>query len=347
MSNTGLAEFLHGQQDRFLELDNANGNILSFKQECLFARQLIQKNGFSLKIASSNKASLAQSIQNVAAIGISLNPAMAHAYLVPRDGAICLDISYKGLIKIATDTGSILWAKADLVYKNDSFIYKGPATAPDHQADIFGDDRGEIVGGYCIAKTCEGDYLVEAMSIKEIHEVRNTSKAFTSGKKCPWKDWFNEMAKKTLIKRAAKTWPHTDKRQRFDSAIHVINEHEGLKEDFTQEQKDEFMLMIGSSNATGMFSFSQKHKEDGIYFALYNDFPKGEKVKNKTICGELESEGAKILQDYSHQLKEATREGHTDVITEIVGDLTADEQEALKPMLDNETESYIKELMSS
>jgi recombination protein RecT len=34
----------------------------------------------------------------VAAIGITLNPASKLAYLVPRDGMVCLDISYMGLL---------------------------------------------------------------------------------------------------------------------------------------------------------------------------------------------------------------------------------------------------------
>ncbi len=343
MSNQGLAEFLNSQQDRFVALDGANGNLLSFKQECLYARQLIQKNSFSLKVASNNKASLAQAIQNVAAIGISLNPAMSHAYLVPRDGGICLDISYKGLIKIATDTGSILWAKADLVYKKDSFIYKGPAAAPDHQADIFG-DRGDIVGGYCIAKTVEGDYLVEAMSIKEIHEVRDTSKAFTSGKKCPWKDWFNEMAKKTLIKRAAKTWPHTDKRQRFDSAIHVINEHEGLRKDFTQEQKDTFDMLMHNQDALGLVVFCKNLPED-VYFALYNSFPKGKKVEYKEKLKGLEREGYTLISNYSEQLTSYASEGDKDGLAELMSELGGTVKEYILNGLDEETKKSIKELM--
>src|SRR3546814_4153463 len=89
---------------------------------------------------------------NVASTGLTLNPAHGHAYLVPRDGAIVLDISYKGLIKIATDTGSVLWARAECVYGKDTFRYHGPAAMPEHEADPFS-ERGEIVGAYCIAKT--------------------------------------------------------------------------------------------------------------------------------------------------------------------------------------------------
>lgn len=147
MSNTqaakGALDLIKKQEARFLEMDAANGKLLDFTQECLFARQQILKNDFTLKVASQNGNSLQAAILNVAAIGISLNPASQHAYLVPRDGAICLDISYRGLVKLATDSGAIKWAKVELVYENDTFSWNGPAEAPTHNADPFS-ERGAI-----------------------------------------------------------------------------------------------------------------------------------------------------------------------------------------------------------
>ena len=34
-----LIEMVHQQKDRFTKLDTANGHLLDFAQECLFARQ--------------------------------------------------------------------------------------------------------------------------------------------------------------------------------------------------------------------------------------------------------------------------------------------------------------------
>src|SRR5699024_1726795 len=136
-----------------------------------------------------------------------------YAYLVPRDGAIVLDISYKGLIKIATDTGSIMWARADLVYEHDEFTYHGPANMPEHKADVFRKDRGALVGAYCIAKTCDGDVLTEVMPVEEIEKIRGKSMAYVKKKSGPWVTWFTQMVKKAVIKRASKTWPYTDRSQ--------------------------------------------------------------------------------------------------------------------------------------
>ena len=207
-------------------------NLVNYDQEASFASQAIKKNSFLMKIADSRPDTLVDSVINIASIGLSLNPATQYAYLVPRDGICCLDISYKGLIKLATDSGSIIWAKADLVYEEDEFQYNGPSEKPTHKANVF-KDRGEFVGVYCIAKTHDGDYLTETMIAKDIYDIRNKSMAFIAyqnkkAKQCPWVDFFGEMTKKTVIKRASKTWPKSDKNERLQEAIKVINEHEGI-----------------------------------------------------------------------------------------------------------------------
>tara|TARA_Y100001951_G_scaffold105377_1_gene122755 strand:+ start:9264 stop:10217 length:954 start_codon:yes stop_codon:yes gene_type:complete len=198
---------------------------VDYDRECVFAGQALMKNDFAMKTANNNPNSVHLAMINVASTGLTLNPANAYAYLVPRDGSIMLDISYKGLIKIATDSGSILWARADIVYSEDTFVYHGPANMPEHQADPFAQNRGEIVGAYCIAKTKDGDILTEVMPMAEIAKIRDKSMSYAKGKSSPWKDWFEQMAKKAVIKRACKTWPYTDRR--LDDAIEIANASEG------------------------------------------------------------------------------------------------------------------------
>lgn len=205
--------------------------LVDFNQEASFASQAIKKNEYLMKIAQSRPDTLTDAIVNIASIGLSLNPARKHAYLVPRDGVCCLDVSYIGLIKIATDAGGIEWAKADLVYENDDFIYKGPYEKPDLISDPFNKDKGEFKGVYCVAKTSGGDYLVEVMSAEEIYKVREKSMAYSKSGRGPWIDFFGEMAKKTVIKRASKTWPIAKDDNRLQDAIQILNEHEGIKFD--------------------------------------------------------------------------------------------------------------------
>lgn len=206
---------------------------INFDREAGFAVQILSGNDYALSIAMKNRQSVVSAVTNVAAIGLSLNPAKKHAYLVPRDGRICLDISYMGLIELAIASGSIRWAQAAVVHAADGFRLNGLDRPPTHEFNPFASDRGEPVGAYVVAKTADGDYLTETMSVAEINDIRDRSSAWKAWvekkKKCPWVTDYCEMAKKTVIKRASKLWPKTD---RLDAAAHLLNTDggEGLAE---------------------------------------------------------------------------------------------------------------------
>jgi recombination protein RecT len=202
---------------------------INFEREAGFALQVLGGNEYAMKTAMANRQSVINAVVNIAAIGISLNPAKKQAYLVPRDGKICLDISYIGLLDLAIQSGSILWGQAELVQASDGFKLNGFDKPPLHERNPFSKDRGEVVGAYVVVKTRDGDYLTTTMTIDEIFDIRNRSSAWKNGQKGPWKTDEGEMIKKTVIKRAYKLWPKTE---RLDGAIHHLNTDggEGLAE---------------------------------------------------------------------------------------------------------------------
>jgi recombination protein RecT len=204
------------------DFNQVNTYKMNFAKEAQFALQLLQSNAYLLKAAKENEAALEYAIINLASIGITLNPALKEAYLVPRGGKICLDISYIGLVKLATDTGAIDWVQAEIVKKNDKFKSIGVGHAPIHEVDHFS-DRGEVVGVYCVAKLSTGECLSTIMSKAECDAIRDkSSQASKSG---PWVSFYEEMLKKTCIKRASKLWP---KSERVQKAADILNEHEGI-----------------------------------------------------------------------------------------------------------------------
>lgn len=201
----------------------------AFRREAGFAMQIISANGFMQKIAMSNRQSLVDAVINVGAIGISLNPAEKEAYLVPRDGKVCLDISYMGLIRLATDTGAVQWVQAGVVYEGDQFIINGLDKQPTHVYNAFDESRTVPVGAYVTAKLSNGDFLTDTMTSREINAIRDSSqghKAFISGraKSSVWNSHWAEMAKKTVVKRGSKYWP---KSETLSKAIHVLNTESG------------------------------------------------------------------------------------------------------------------------
>lgn len=210
-------------QPQFDELAKIHGAV-NYKREASFALQLLKDSDFLAGVAMNNQDSLKSAIINVAAVGLSLSPVHKLAYLVPRKQKICLDISYLGYIQLAVEVGAIKWAHAEIVYEKDEFQLRGLGVEPIHNFSPFG-DRGKIVGAYCVVKTHDGDYITTRMTIDEIYSIRNRSESWIAGKNSPWKSDESEMIKKTVLKRAYKSWPKTNTRSnRFENAIDVTND---------------------------------------------------------------------------------------------------------------------------
>mgnify|MGYP003667377603 FL=1 len=222
MSQFNVIEYISQQEGLFLPA--LSDDSVVWEKEKQFAIQAMNNNDYLKKIAESNQASLQSAIINLASIGISLNPALKHAYLVPRKGGVCLDLSYMGLLHLAQSSGVILWGQCKIVRANDTYQNQGLSKEPSHLSNTFG-DRGDIVGAYCTVKTIDGDYLTEEMSIAEIFDIRARSEAFKKGNG-PWKTDEGEMIRKTVVKRAYKYWP---KCERLGSAIQMLNDNgEGI-----------------------------------------------------------------------------------------------------------------------
>jgi recombination protein RecT len=217
-----ISDEIYGVREQFDKV--LIDKTINFEREAGFAIQVLGASEFAMKTAMQNRQSVINAVVNVAAIGISLNPAKKQAYLVPRDGRICLDISYMGLLDLAIQSGSILWGQAELVNESDGFELNGFDKPPTHKRNPFSKERGAIVGAYVVVKTRDGDYLTTCMQIDDVYEIRNRSSAWKSGRSCPWKTDEGEMIKKTVIKRAYKLWPKTD---RLDGAVHFLNTENG------------------------------------------------------------------------------------------------------------------------
>lgn len=234
-----IQQDIYGARDSFASV--LTDPTLNFEREAGFAIQTIQANDYMMRVAMGNRQSVVNAVTNIAAIGISLNPAKKQAYLVPRDNKVCLDISYMGLMDLAMATGAIRWAQAELVHANDSFALSGMDRPPTHSFNPFSKDRGDVIGVYVVVKTSDGDYLTETMSIDEVNAIRDRSSAWkawiSKNKSCPWVTDPGEMAKKTCVKRAYKYWPKTEQ---LEKAIHHLNTDggEGLAQEKPQRDPE-------------------------------------------------------------------------------------------------------------
>jgi recombination protein RecT len=197
---------------------------LNFKKEAEFAIQILIKSEFAMKIAAANPQSVIDAVVNLSAMGLSLNPAMKQAYLVPRGGntkAIVAEVSYVGYCDLATEDGSIEWVRACNVFSNDTLELNGFEKEPTFKHDPFSKNRGDYVGTFVVAKTSSGAFLTDAMSLDEINLIKVRSESVKAGAKSPWSTDEGEMRKKTVIKRASKLWPSCPK---LKAAIGYSNE---------------------------------------------------------------------------------------------------------------------------
>jgi|GEM_PF-1871705 len=334
-----VAEILQGTElvSRFTEVAPP---WMVYKAEYGFALQQLKSNDYTMKVAQNNPNSLLAAMTNVAACGLSLNPARKEAYLVPRKGGVCLDPSYMGLVKLATDTGSILWAQSKLVYENDTYQVNGVDEKPLHQTNPFG-DRGKLIGVYCVAKTHDGSYLTENMSIEDVYAIRNRSEAYKSNpNKTPWATDEGEMVRKTVTKKASKMWPRSDNHdaeRRLANAVQMSYDNEEVKlttsnpqlNDYTDQQKDFYNQLISDSDALGMYIF-QCTIAQGVKSNLYHSFVDGTKGKFQRIVDDLYSQGFDKFTEYLNLFAQAQESGDSDAMLELEAELTETEIEFIR-----------------
>lgn len=147
-----------------------------------------------------------------AALGLEPGSALGHCYLLPfgngkdkqgRPNAQLI-IGYRGMIDLARRSGQIVSLSAYCVHEQDTFNYKLGLDPDIEHIPASVADRGKVTHVYAVAKLKGGGVQFEVMSRAEIEAVRKTSKAGTSG---PWSSHWDEMAKKTVIRRLFKYLP--------------------------------------------------------------------------------------------------------------------------------------------
>jgi phage RecT family recombinase len=209
-------------------------SIEKVKQEISFAIQQINKSPQLQKCSPESKL---QAVLNISNIGLSLNPAAKEAYLIPRwnNAFKCyeaaLEPSYIGLVKLLTDSASVVSIVTQLVYEKDAFSLdvadnRNPVQ---HKPMLIKSQRGQMIGTYALATLPDGSRQVEWMDIEELNHIRDRSetyKAFTEGKikSCTWETDYGEMCRKTVIKRLYKYLPRTERMHYVDTAVHHDNQ---------------------------------------------------------------------------------------------------------------------------
>lgn len=162
-------------------------------------------------LGQCNIESFMGAIMQCAQLGLEPGSALGHAYLLPfgngkaKDGkSNCqLIIGYRGMIDLARRSGQIVSLTARTVHENDTFKYEFGLEETMQHIPADG-DRGKMTHVCAVAKLKGGGVQFDVMSRADVDKVRATSKAGANG---PWVTHFEEMAKKTVIRRLFKYLP--------------------------------------------------------------------------------------------------------------------------------------------
>lgn len=167
----------------------------------------LRNNAFLEKIAIQNPASFLNAIVQASHLGLEIGGTLGQAYLVPFKGEVKMMAGYRGLISLARRSGEITSINAEVVYSNDVFSLK-LGINPDitHEPNIDG-DRGTPKLAYMVAKFKDGGHHFEWMTIADVESVRKRSSAAASGRSTPWDTDYEQMVKKTVIRRCWKYLP--------------------------------------------------------------------------------------------------------------------------------------------
>lgn len=108
-----------------------------------------------------------------------------------------------GIIKRVRNSGEISLFNAFVRHENDLFKRKlGLELTLEHEPND--DNPGKLVGVYAVCKYKDGEIDYEYMTLLQVEAIRARSKSPTKG---PWQTDFEEMAKKTVMRKLSKRLP--------------------------------------------------------------------------------------------------------------------------------------------
>lgn len=181
------------------------------------------------KLLECTWQSLLGSVLTCTQLGLEPDSVSGRAYLIPYGKVCTLIVGYRGLMELARRSGEIQTLDARVVYKNDHFDFAfGAQPKLQHKPTFLTQDRGDVVAAYAVAIMRNGAAQFEVMSKAEIDAIRKRSRAASDG---PWVTDWNEMARKTVMRRLCKYLPSSPE---LSQAVTLDEQAErGIPQDLT------------------------------------------------------------------------------------------------------------------
>ncbi|PEL12691.1 recombination protein RecT [Bacillus sp. AFS017336] len=193
-----VSSYLKAYEGTFQQIAPKHFNTERFQR---IALSEIRKNP---KLLECSVPSLMSAV--LQSVKLGLEPGLfGQAYLIPYGKEVQFQIGYRGLIELSQRSGRILKIQAREVYENDEFEVSYGIDDNIIHKPALDVDRGKVRLYYAVAWFKDGGAQFELMSISDVEKHRD--KFSKTAKFGPWKDHFDEMAKKTVLKKLVKQLP--------------------------------------------------------------------------------------------------------------------------------------------
>lgn len=178
-----------------------------------FSRIVLSALSTTPKLQECTPASFLGAMMTAAQLGVEPNTPLGQAYLIPRwnskkqSNECTFQLGYKGLIDLAYRSGQVSTIAAHTVYENDDFTFELGLDPKLHHVPVMS-NRGNPIAFYAVYKTRDGGYGFEVMSVEDARtHAQKFSESVKKGYSSPWDTNFEEMAKKTVLKKVLKYAP--------------------------------------------------------------------------------------------------------------------------------------------
>lgn len=207
------------QNDLVTTLDAVTPSLPSDFNKDRFIQNAVAVISANTDLLKYNRAELLTCMTKASFLGLDFMN--QEAWLVPYGSHVQFQMGYKGACKFVKKYSirplRDVYAKA--VRKGDDIKYGVSADGnPYIEWNPVPFNGAEIIGVFAVAYFADGGILYEVMSKEEVERIRHISRCGGSG---PWKDHWEQMALKTVLKRLAKNietdFDNIDQKNAWDS----------------------------------------------------------------------------------------------------------------------------------
>jgi len=162
------------------------------------------------KLAQCDPATVLGGLLTASSLGLEFGP-LGHCYLVPYGNKAQFILGYRGITDLAWRSGKLVSIEAREVKANDDFEFSYGLDPFLRHVPCMNGDRGPSIAYYGVAHFKGGGHYFLVMSRDDVEAHRKHSKSGTSG---PWKEHYDAMARKTVVRAMSPFLPLTTEVER-------------------------------------------------------------------------------------------------------------------------------------